>query len=145
MHPAAATFLAMSSEQQRAVHLRLLDHAMAVWEQHFSAVANPTYIESVAGTTQELDVRLPSEALAAIRERRDQANIAARYRKPIVSLQDSDLVLPELAEFAYYAVYNAFCLHVAGRKIDPWTIVNQVLSAVGEEQAISVLDAAVSG
>ena len=145
MHPTAATFLAMSSEQQRAVHLRLLDHALAIWRQYFSAVAKPTYIESVAGTTQELDVRLPSEALAAIHEQRDQANIAARYREPIVSLRDSDLVLPESAEFAYYAVYNAFCLYVVGRKIDPWTIVNQVLSAVGEEQAISVLDAAVNG
>ena len=145
MHPSAATFLAMSSEQQRAVHLRLLDHAMAVWEQHFSAGANPSYIESIAGTTQELDARLPSEALAAIHEQRDHANIAARYREPIISLQDSDLVLPEPAEFAYYAIYNAFCLHVVGRKVDPWTIVNQVLSAVGQEQAIPVLDSAVSG
>jgi hypothetical protein len=145
MHPTAATFLAMSSEQQRTVHLRLLDHAMAVWEQYFSADASPTYVESVAGTIQVLDVRLPSEALAAIRERHDQANIAARYREPIVSLQDSDLVLSESAEFAYYAVYNAFCLHVMGRKVDPWTIVNQVLSAVGLEQAIPVLDAAVNG
>ncbi|WP_157616950.1 hypothetical protein [Rhodanobacter sp. Soil772] len=135
----------MSSEQQRTVHLRLLDHAMVVWEQYFSSGANPTYVESVAGTIQALDVRLPSEALAAIRERHDQANIAARYREPIVSLQDSDLVLPESAEFAYYAVYNAFCLHVVGRKVDPWTIVNQVLSAVGVEQAIPVLDAAVNG
>jgi hypothetical protein len=145
MHPSAAKFLAMSSVQQRVVHLRLLAHAMAIWEQHFSAVANPAYIESVAGTTQELDVRLPSEALAAIREQRDQANIAARYREPIVSLRDCDLVLPEPAEYAYYAIYNAFCLHVVGRKVDPWTIVNQVLSAVGQEQAIPVLDSAVNG
>jgi hypothetical protein len=145
MHPSAAKFLAMPSVQQRAVHLRLLDHAMAVWEQHFSAVANPAYIESVAGTTQELDIGLPSEALAAIHEQRDPTNIAARYREPIASLQDSDLVLPEPAEFAYYAIYNGFFLHVVGRKVDPWIIVNQVLSAVGQEQAIPVLDSAVNG
>jgi hypothetical protein len=145
MHPAAATFLAMSTEQQRVVHLRLLDHAVKVWEQHYSTAANHTYRETVAGTIQELDVRLPSDALAAVREQRDQANIAVRYREPIASLQDADLELPEAAEFAYYAIYNAFSLHVVGCKIDPWLIVNQVLSAVGQEQAVPVLNAAVTG
>ena len=145
MHPSAATFLAMPIEQQRAVHLRLLDHALRVWERHCSTTVNFTYRETVAGTIQELDVWLPSEALAAVREQRDQANIAVRYREPVASLQDADLGLPEAAEFAYFAIYNAFLLHVVGRKIDPWLVVNQVLSAVGQEQAIPVLDATVSG
>jgi hypothetical protein len=145
MHSTAATFLSMPVEQQRAVHLRLLDHALRVWEQHCAATLNFTYRETAAGTVQELDILLPSEALAAVREQCDRANIAARYLEPVVSLQDADLKLPEAAELAYFAIYNAFLLHVVGRKIDPWLVVNQVLSAIGQEQAVPVLDAAVSG
>jgi hypothetical protein len=145
MHPTAANFCAMSAEQQRLVHLRLLDHALKIWEQHYPAGGRPTYRETVTGTIQELDVQLPFEALTAVREQCDLANIAVRYQEPIVSLQDCDLKLPEAAEFAYYAIYNAFRLHAMGCKIDPWLVVNQVLSAVGEEQAVSVLEAAVNG
>lgn len=135
----------MPLPQQRTVHLRLLGEAANVWEQHCSSSANLGYRESVAGTLQELDRNLPHEAIAAINERHDRAQIATRYREPIASLQDGDLALPAPVESAYYAIYNAFRLHVVGTKIDPWLIVNQALAAVGQEHAVAVLEAAVSG
>ena len=145
MDSSASTFLAMSANQQRVVHLRLLERAVSVWEEHYPPNSCPTYQETVTGTIQELDVGLPREALTAIHKLCDLANIAGRYREPIVALQDDDLELPDPVEFAYYAVYNAFRLHVLGRDIDPWLVVNQALSAVGLEQASTVLDAAITG
>jgi hypothetical protein len=144
MHPAAAAFVSMPPEQQRGVHLRLLHHALRVWEQHYPPGGRPTYRESVAGTLQELDVELPRQALAAIHDRRDPADIAARYREPITALRDADLTLsPEAAEFAYYAIYNAFRLHALGHSTDPWLVVNQALSTVESEQVVATLQEAV--
>lgn len=132
----------MTKERQRSVHLRLLDKALLVWERQFPAGSVCRYRESVAGTVQLLDVRLPREAFKAIQDGRDLANIETRYLEPITGLQDGDLKLPDNALFAYYAVYNAFRLHVAGETLDPWIIVKQSLSALGNDDAEAALQAA---
>lgn len=49
----------------------------------------------------------------------------------------------ESAEFAYYALYNGFRLHVLGQNVDSWLVVNQALSAVKLEQVASVFKDAV--
>ena len=138
MHPAAEKFFAMSKEQQRAVHLRLCEQALGVWQRHYSPGTRPTYQETITGTVQELDVDLPSEALACSRAGKDQAQVQSRYSEPITALQDDDLVLPEQALYAYYAIYNLFRAHVIGVPLDPWLIVNQALSALGPEADVAL-------
>jgi hypothetical protein len=59
------------------------------------------------------------------------ADVQARYREPIVALQDDDLELPEEIEYAYYAVYNLFLRHGLAEPIDDWLIVNQAVSSLG--------------
>jgi methyl coenzyme M reductase beta subunit len=65
------------------------------------------------------------------------------YREPVVALQDDDIRLPDKAEFAYYSIRNLFVVHILRKPTDPWLIVNQALSAIGEEKAIAALDDAV--
>ena len=142
IHPAAQAFMSMSAEQKQTVHLRVCERALEVWEQHFPRGSVFTYRESVAGTTQELDVLLPTEALISIRNGRDLANIESRYREPIAALHDLDLELPDKAEFAYYAIYNAFNLYVCAKPMDEWLIVNQALSSVGENNAVRLFEEA---
>ena len=134
----------MSAEQQRLVHLFLCEHALEVWEQHYPPGTRSSYQETVTGTIQELDVGLPREALGSIKKGKDIANIASRYSEPKVALQDDDVKFPEDAEFAYYAIYNAFQLHVVGEKIDTWLIVNQALSTVEPSQVLVALQNAVN-
>jgi hypothetical protein len=140
MHPSAAAFLAMPPARRREVHLLLCEHALEVWEQHFPPGDPPSYVESVVGTRQVLDVGLPREALDAVRVGRDDANLDYRYREPIAALQDDDLEFPDAVEFAYYAIYNAFRRHVQGADLDDWLIVNQALASVGAEQTLPVLE-----
>jgi len=143
MHPAAAAFFAMSAQQQRVVHLRLLVEALGIWEAKRPSGVPPTYQETVAGTVQELDIDLPGDAYVSIEAGTDTANVASRYQEPIVALRDGDLKLSESAEFAYYALYNAFRLHVLRQSIDPWVIVNQALSSFPEERWEDLLEQAI--
>lgn len=143
MHPAAEAFFNFPPERQRNVHLRLLEHALAVWESHYPLDARPTYIESVAGSCQELDTGLPREALAAIQDGCDPAGIEGRYLEPIIALRDKDLVLPDAVEYAYYAIYNGFRLHGQRQDIDAWLIVNQALASLERGQVAAVLQDAV--
>jgi hypothetical protein len=142
MHATVAAFMAMSAEQQRAVHLKLCEHALQVWEEYFPPGSTLTYRESVVGISQELETGLPREALASIREGRDLADIKSAYCEPIVALQDDDLKLPDPALYAYYAIYNAFRLHALGKVVDPWLIVKQALSMVEDRNVTSVLQQA---
>ena len=131
MHKAAELFLALDGAKKRAACIQLCERALRIWESNFPDGCRVAYQESVAGSTQILDCGLPREALAAVRSGTDAAGIGQRYLEPIAALQDDDLVLPEAAHFAYYAVYNAFELYVWERKIDEWTIMNQALASAG--------------
>ena len=90
---------------------------------------------SVVGMGHTIDISLPADALNAAHTGEDRASIDARYREPIVSLQDIDLEFPNPVEFAYYAIYNCFRLYAIGKPIDPWLIVNQSLSCIDEPKS----------
>jgi hypothetical protein len=142
MHATIEAFMAMSAEQKRSVHLQLCGHALKVWEKHFPPGSGLAYRESVVGTLQFLETGLPREALESIREGRDLAYIEDAYGEPIAALYDDDLKLPEPAMYAYYAIYNAFQLHVLGKAVDPLLIVKQALSAVEDHEMTSVFQQA---
>ena len=86
-----------------------------------------------------MDCGLPREALTAVRLGTDAANISQRYLEPLAALRDDDVVFPEAAQFAYYAIHNAFERYVRERKIDEWTIVNQALASAGTHDPGAVL------
>lgn len=131
MHEAAELFLALDDDKKRTACIQLCERALRIWESNFPDGCRVTYEESVAGSTQILDCGLPREALSAVRAGTDASNIGQRYQEPLAALQDDDLVLPEAAQFAYYAIYNAFERYVRKRKIDEWTIVNQAIASAG--------------
>ena len=139
MHDAAKQFLALDEAKKRVACIHLCELALRVWESNFPEGCQVAYQESVAGSTQTLDCLLPREALAAVRAGTDAASIGQRYLEPIAALQDDDLVLPEAAQFAYYAIYHVFQRYVRERKMDEWTIVNQALASAGTPDPGSVL------
>jgi len=94
---------------------------------------------------QNLDIGLPREALEAVLALSDAADIAVRYREPIVALQDMDLALSTNAEFAYYAIYNAFRRYALNLNIEEALVVDQALSALPSAVRARVLLAATSG
>ncbi|KAF0241352.1 MAG: hypothetical protein FD180_4501 [Planctomycetota bacterium] len=144
MTPLAQEFLALTPEKRREVHFVLCQRALEKWTAYIAGRKEMTYTESVCGTTQQLDLSLPSGALASARKGRDIAGVASRYGEPIVAMQDSDLEFPEPIQFGYYALYNLFRKYVAGKVIDDWLIVNQALSTESDESQVGpVLRAAI--
>ncbi|MGG7607812.1 hypothetical protein [Massilia sp. BKSP1R2A-1] len=137
MSPLALQFYSLASDQQRFVVIRLLWKALDVWEQYNSPGTRPTYQESVSGSIQELDTDLPREALETILAGTDISGIAERYREPIVALRDEDIQLPESAEFAYYAIYNAYRRYILLEPVEDKLLINQLLSSLPSEQAES--------
>ena len=67
MHEAAEQFLSLDEAKKRAACIRLCELALRVWESNFPEGCQVAYQDSVAGSTQTLDCRLPREALAAVR------------------------------------------------------------------------------
>ena len=140
MHPAAKRYFDLSPKQQFQVQLALCERALSIWE---SLCSNDIqYVESVAGSTQNLDVTLPRDALTAVKSGAEAADLQIRYLEPLAALQDADLVIDPKAEFAFYAIRNLYVSAVLKREIDAWTVPNQALSAIGEEHAITALECA---
>ncbi|WP_346949055.1 hypothetical protein [Dyella sp.] len=131
MYEATQQFLSLDEAKKRAACIRLGEIALRVWEANFPEGCKVAYQESVTGSTQTLDCRLPREALDAVRAGLDANDIEQRYLESIAALEDDDLFLPEASQFAYYAIYNVFQRYVVGRKIDEWTIANQALASAG--------------
>lgn len=142
MHPSAQRFFAMHAEDQKKVQIRLCEQALEVWEKLVRK--DLKYRESVLGSKQSFDAKLPRMAFNAVLSGLDNEDLDTLYREPLVALQDDDIRLPDKAEFAYYAIRNLFVAHVLRRHTDPWLIVNQALSAIGEDKAIAALDDAVA-
>jgi hypothetical protein len=105
--------------------------------------ADLSYRESIVGTTQIFDVRLPRVAFNSVLSGLDDQNLESLYREPLAALQNNDIHLPEQAEFAYYSIRSLFVLQVLSKPTDPWLVVNQALSAIGEDKATAALDDAV--
>jgi hypothetical protein len=145
MHPFAERFFALLPEQKRTAHLWLAEVALERWDRFLATGPALGYVESVAGTCQLVERRLPRDALLSARAGRDLNGVAGRYLEPICALQDGDLRLPDDEGYAYYAIYNAFQRYALGREVDDWLIVNQALSSLGpgSSETLSYLGKAV--
>jgi|GEM_PF-2773352 len=140
----ADQFHALDAAQRRRVHLSLCHAALEVWELYALTNGPLEYIESVVGTRQRVDSRLPAAALAAAQAGREAPHVSAGYLEPLSALQDDDLVLPENVLFAYYAIYNLYQKYARSAAIADWTIVNQALAAqAGGQNQIDLLEAAI--
>jgi hypothetical protein len=125
-------FSMLSSVKQFWVHLQLCRQALAVWQEFVSQRPISHYVESVCGTMQFVDLRLPANAIECVVVRNDIKQVERRYGEPMTAMQDDDLTFPDNALYAYYAIYNCFRLYATGKPTDPWLIVNQALSCTGE-------------
>jgi hypothetical protein len=129
MKSLADEFLALKSEQRRVVHFALCEYALHKWNQYVSAQEQIQYIESVVGTQQKVDTRLPLDAFESAKHGIDSKRVNERYLEPMAAMQDDDLTFPENITYAYYAVYNLFKKYVQGEIVDDWLIVNQAVSS----------------
>ncbi len=144
MKPPADRFYVLKTFQRRQVHFTLCRYALRRWNDYAHAQGAIRYIDTVVGTRQEVDIQLPTDAFESARQGQVLANIAARYREPIVAMQDDDLTFPEPIEFAYYAIYNLFRKYALAQDIDDWLIINQALSVAEEpDQWRDILDRAI--
>ena len=135
----ADEFLALSPEQRRSVHFVLCQHALDKWASYTDTRDKIRYVETVAGTQQEVDKQLPFDSFDVAKKGLDSRNVVERYREPIVALQDEDLEFPENITFAYYAIYNLFKKYVKREVIDDWLIVNQALSTEDDSDIWNIL------
>lgn len=139
-----ARFQQLSASQKRTVQETLCEDALERWRAFCAAKGRVSYVESVCGTRQAIDLTLPTDAFRSVQENRDIAEVERRYSEPICALQDEDLVIPKPAIFAYYAIYNLFNRYIKVEDIDDWLIVNQALSAEADESRWrAMLDAAI--
>lgn len=126
------------------MHIELCKQALLVWDDYCKAQENLAYVETVCGTKQTIDRGLPDAAIRSVIAGKDLENIASRYREPITAMQDDDLRFPNAIQFAYYAIYNLYNRYVRSELDDDWLIVNQALSAHGNEADYgSILKAAI--
>lgn len=136
-------FLALSPAKKKTVQLILCEGALTVWRDYAGGQGEINYVETVLGTAQIVDVRLPVEALTAVQGGQKNGDaIRGRYREPIAAMHDGDLKFPEHAEFAYNCIYNLFRRYVLEFEIDDWLIVNQALSALPQDQLHIAFDRA---
>lgn len=144
MDPGAKRFFDLPPQARRRVHVDACRRALAVWEEFVRGAPGLSYIESVAGTRQEVDGALPREALDVVASVEASPAIAERYLEPIAAMHDGDFELPEPVEFAYYAIYNLFRKYAVGAAVDDWLIVNQALSAYPQERWPELLAASLA-
>jgi hypothetical protein len=129
---------------QKAVHVALLSKAVAALERAYPPGGQTVYFENLCGTQQYLDHALPRDALEAVERGEDHEDVRERYLEPLAALQEESLRLTDSLDYGYYAIYNAFRLHVLHETVDPWLIANQALSVLPENQMREVLANAVS-
>lgn len=122
-------FHALDATQMRRVHFRLCEFALDTWRQYARERRSIRYTETVVGSQQMVDLRLPDDAFASAQSGHDLSNVDRRYGEPIAALHDEDLRFPENIKYAYYSVYNLFLRYALGEEIDNWLIANQALSA----------------
>jgi hypothetical protein len=131
VHVLAERFFALAPDQRRTAHLYLASVALRRWVTYLAGGPDLEYVESVVGSQQAVDPRLPDDALRSATVGRDLAEVAKRYLEPITALQDDDWELPEDVGYAYYAIYNTFDKYALGERVDDWLVVNQALSSFG--------------
>jgi hypothetical protein len=142
MHPAAHQYSSMSSEQQKAVQLRLCERALEIWER---AMPKPiVYKDKSEGKLHFLEVGLLREAILSVKLGKDNYQIQKRFIKPMLSLQDGSIALPDNAKSAYFAIRNLFAAHILLDITDPWLVPNQALAALDESEVTAILEWAVA-
>lgn len=124
-------FRGLEDVRQSKVLFALAGLALDRWSAFADQAGTIRYVESIVGTAQSVDVRLPHDAMTSARAGKDLADVDRRYLEPIAALQDDDLEWEDTFEFAYYAVYNLFRKFALGDDIDPWIIANQSLASLG--------------
>ncbi len=127
-------FLNLNSERKRVVHFELCRNSLLLLEKFFAKRGKIEYRESVCGTHQIVDKKLPSEAFQSALSSEKTEEINRKYLEPIAAMQDDDLIFPEEIEFAYYSIYNLFRKYALKVEIDDWLIVNQAISAESDEE-----------
>ena len=132
-------FFALNPNQRREVHIALCEHALGKWDKYANTQGQLWYTESVVGTQQQVDKRLPADALESVSRGTDPERVEERYQEPIAGMQDGDLAFPENIEYAYYAIHNLFKKYALGRDVDDWLIVNQALSSENDNEKWNVL------
>jgi hypothetical protein len=133
----AESFLLLSPDRQRQVHLSLCEQALQVWTAYVAEHAPIRYSDTVVGMRHEVDVRLPYDALYCAQVGADVYGVENRYLEPIVAMQDDDLEFPATVRFAYYAIYHCFRKHACREDVDAWLVVNQALASTDDEEAWS--------
>lgn len=126
-------FLSLSDEEKRLVQFILCENAVSILNRYFAETGEIEYVESIVGTTQIVDSKLPSDAFEAAQTGKNLHNVNYRFAEPITAIQEEDLIFPEEIEFAYFSIYNLFQKFVLRREIDDWVIVNQAVSAEKDE------------
>ena len=85
----AEEFLSFNENRRAAVHFCLCTHALEILFEYFAAAGNITYVESVVGTWQKVDRKLPSKAFYAARAGQDHGEVIAGFAEP-AALQGSE-------------------------------------------------------
>jgi hypothetical protein len=136
MNSPAQTFMKLSTDEKKKVHIILCEKSLIKWNEYVSNFDEINYTETVCGTNQTVDKNLPSEAINSVKMNIDITNIKDRYSEPIVALQDDDLEFPENIELAYYSIYNLFRKYICCENIEDWLIVNQALSSLDNDKIV---------
>jgi hypothetical protein len=125
----AEKFVELAPLQRREVHFRLCRQALERWDSYIRVQGKRSYLESVVGTLQEVDPRLPFDAFQAALLGSDTLKVGERYLEPLTALQDGDLVFPDKILYGYYAVYHLYRKYAQLDKVDDWLIVKQALAS----------------
>jgi hypothetical protein len=127
-------FLNLNVERKRVGHFELCRNSLLILKKYFAKSGKIEYRESVCGTHQIVDNKLPLDAFQSALSGENTEEIYRKYLEPIAAMQDDDLVFPKEIEFAYYSIYNLFRKYAMNKEIDDWLIVNQALAAESNEE-----------
>lgn len=132
-------FLNLTEAQKRFVHFYLCENALGILEKYFKESGRIEYVESVVGTLQVFDPKLPRDAFFSAQKGENLDDTDYRFAEPIAAMQDDDLSFPNHIELGFYSIYNLFQKYVLHQEIEDWVIVNQSLTAETDEIIVAEL------
>lgn len=129
------TFLGLKVTQKKKIDIFVCQISLSILDSYFSKICIIKYFESVCGTEQNLDLKLPIDAYNSVINN-SAGNIAERYIEPISALQNMDLELPSNIKSAYYSIYNLYNKYLMNKNIDDCLIINQSLASLDNEKEV---------
>ncbi len=132
-------FLNLTGEQKRFVHFQLCENSLGILEKYLDETGRIEYVESVVGTLQVFDPKLPRDAFESAQNGGNLYDTDYRFAEPIAAIQDDDLSFINHIELAFFSIYNLFQKYVLHREIEDWVIVNQALSAETDDEKLAQL------